>query len=572
MILLLLFSFVAGLVTILSPCILPVLPIVLSSSVGGKESKTRPWGIMLGFIASFTFFTLFLSSIVRITNIPGDSLRLISVLIVFVFGLTLLIPRLQIILEQIFSGAIKLSPQQNQKSGFMGGLLVGLSLGLLWTPCVGPILASVISLAVTGTVTLDTFVITLFYSLGTAIPMMAIILGGRKIFEKLPWLTKNTQLIQKIFGIVMILTAIGIFLNVDRKFQSLVLNKFPNYGVGLTKIEEIKPVSDQLKQLTGTNIPSADLGKPSSDLTSKIMAPEIIPGGVWLNSAPLSIKELRGKVVLVDFWTYSCINCQRTFPYLKSWWNKYKNEGLVIIGVHSPEFEFEKSEKNLRMAISDFQLPYPIVQDNNFATWKAFNNNYWPAKYIIDKDGYIRFTHFGEGNYDEVEKTIQSLLMESGAKIATTEIKNPTYQIYAKTPETYLGYGRLSNFASPENIIQDTIAKYSFPQNLLQNDVAYEGQWMVTKEFANPQKGAKLSLDFNAKEVYLVMRTKGKQSSVKVHLDNDLKSLGIDALNGTVFVNQDRLYKLINLTTPGRHTLELEFEDSDAEIFAFTFG
>jgi thiol-disulfide isomerase/thioredoxin len=484
----------------------------------------------------------------------------------------MLIPKLQTILEQVFSGVVKLSPQQNQRSDFLGGLLVGLSLGLLWTPCVGPILASVISLAVTGTVTLDTLIITFFYSLGTAIPMMAIILGGRKIFEKLPWLTKNTSLIQKTFGVVMILTAIGIFTNIDRKFQSYILNKFPNYGVGLTKIEEIKPVSEQLKQLTGTNILTGDLGKPSSDLTAKIAAPEIIPGGVWLNSSPLSISELRGKVVLIDFWTYSCINCQRTFPYLKSWWQKYSDKGLVIIGVHSPEFEFEKDEKNLRMAISDFQLPYPIVQDNNFATWRAFNNNYWPAKYIIDKNGFIRYTHFGEGNYDEEEHEIQTLLLETGAKIGTGEIKNPTYQIYAQTPETYLGYGRLANFASPESVLQDATANYSFPSNLTENNVAYEGQWILTKEYANPQKGAKLRLDFDAKEVFLVMRSKTSISKLKVLLDGEQKSEGIDATTGTINVNQDRLYKLINLSSQGRHTLELEFEDNNCEIFAFTFG
>ena len=188
------------------------------------------------------------------------------------------------------------------------------------------------------------------------------------------------------------------------------------------------------------------------------MAPGIIPGGAWINSNQLALAELKGKVVVIDFWTYSCINCQRTLPYLKNWWEKYKDKGLVIIGVHSPEFEFEKSESNVKKAVSDFGIKYPVVQDNDFATWRSYDNRYWPAKYIIDKEGYIRYTHFGEGAYDETEKVIQDLLKETGAKDVSPKINNPTYQVQTKTPEIYLGFSRIDGFASPEQIKQNTLS------------------------------------------------------------------------------------------------------------------
>ena len=426
MILLVFFAFLAGVVTVLSPCILPILPIILTSSIGGQNiGKSRPIGVVIGFILSFTFFTLFLSTIVRLSGIPADSLRLVSVLVIAGFGVSFLIPKFQVLLEGLFSKLAGFMPSSRNRTGFGGGLLIGLSVGLLWTPCVGPILASVISLAITGTVTFDAFLITLFYSLGTAIPMFFIMLGGQNALRRVPWLFSNLGNIQKIFGVLMILTAIAIFFNIDRKFQTFILDKFPQYGTGLTKFEDNETIRRELEKRDGKEIKKEDMGKPMFDLLSPkgAKAPAIIPGGVWFNSDPLTLEELKGKVVIVDFWTYSCINCQRTFPYLRNWYEKYKDKGLVIIGVHSPEFEFEKSEKNVAEAIKDFKLTYPIVQDNDFATWRDYANHYWPAKYIIDKEGYIRYTHFGEGAYDETERIIQELLKEQDEQGKRKEIR-----------------------------------------------------------------------------------------------------------------------------------------------------
>lgn len=575
MILLSIFSFIAGIVTILSPCILPILPIILSSSFGASNDKFKPIGIVIGFVTSFTFFTLFLSIIVNLLNIPAEILRYVAVFIIAGFGISQLSDKFQLYLENLFSKLSKFTPNAANKNGLSGGLLIGLSLGLLWTPCVGPILASVISLAITGTVTLNTFIITLAYSLGTSIPMFGIIIGGRKVIQKSQWLVKNTHNIQKIFGVMMIATATAIFFNADRKFQTYILNIFPNYGVGLTKIEDNELILKELKKLDDSEINEQDLGKPLNNVTlNKIgIAPEIIAGGEWFNvEKPLKLSELKNKVVLVDFWTYTCINCQRTFPYLKEWWRKYADEGLVIIGVHSPEFEFEKSPKNVSSAISDFELKYPIVQDNNFETWKNYNNRYWPAKYLIDKEGNIRYTHFGEGEYDETEKAIQTLLNEKSENKIALEIDNPDYEIYSRTPELYLGYLRIKNFASPNVILQDKINKYSAPTNLPQNSFAFEGDVIITEEFSNPQSGSKLVLNFDAKEVFLVMNSKTDLSKVRIYLDDGTEYLGEDVVEGIITVTQDSLYKIVKLPNPGKHIIKLEFLDNNTEVYAFTFG
>ncbi len=574
MIVLIGFAFLAGIVTILSPCILPILPIILSSSVD-SSGKRRPFGVVVGFVASFTFFTLFLSTIVHLSGVPANVLRLLSIVTLAVFGLSLVIPQVQLWVERLFSNLTRFAPNGQKQKGFWGGWVIGLSLGLLWTPCVGPILASVISLALSGTVTAEAVVITFAYALGTAIPMFVIMQTGSTVLQKVPWLVRNTPNIQKAFGVLMIITAIGIFFNIDRTVQTFVLNTFPQYGVGLTAIEENQTVQQNLKKINQVPVDEKLIGRPMSELTEPkgMPAPQIIAGGEWFNSQPLKLADLKGKVVLIDFWTYSCINCQRTFPYLRTWWQKYRDQGLVIIGVHAPEFEFEKNKDNLAKAIHDFQLTYPIIQDNNFATWKAYKNLYWPAKYFIDKDGFIRYTHFGEGGYDDSERVIQQLLAEAGATSSAQPIHNPVYQTYDSTPETYLGYSRMENFGSVEMVKKDTKASYSLSPQLQNNFFALQGEWAVMPEYVVPAQGAKLYLNFESKEVFLVARPKNSQSTkIKVYLDDKQQYFGADNTNGEVTVNSDKLYKLINLPSPGQHLLRLEFEDDNVELYAFTFG
>ena len=576
------FAFLAGIITILSPCILPILPIVLSGSVG--SGKRKPQGIVTGFVLSFTFFTLFLSALVKATGISADALRGFSIVIILLFGISLLLPQFQVLMEKMFSKfsnkfAVTRSASSGQaRQGFGGGVWVGLSLGLIWTPCVGPIIASVITLAATSQVNFAAFFITLAYSLGTAIPMLAIMYGGRGLLQKVPWLLPNTEKIQKAFGILMIITAIGIFFNVDRKFQTYILETFPQYGTGLTKLEDNDAVKKQLDKLfrKDSTDNAGNIGKPMFDMQKGPLAPEIIPGGAWLNSKPLTMKELRGKVVLVDFWTYSCINCQRTMPYLKDWYTKYKDKGFVIIGVHSPEFEFEKSEKNVAQALENFGLKYPVVQDNNFDTWKVYGNRYWPAKYLVDKDGYVRYSHFGEGAYAETEKTIQDLLKETGQKV-DVKIKNETdsFRGFGLSPEGYLGYQRMldlmgSGKADPGEQL------FALSSEVSPNKFSFGGTWNITKESAVAGEDAVLAYNFNAEKVFLVLRPmRASIGTVKVYLDGKLvnqKVAGADVKDGIVTVDSDRLYELIDLKgNAGNHLLKLEFSDG-VEAFAFTFG
>ena len=411
--------------------------------------------------------------------------------------------------------------------------------------------------------------------------MFLIIITGQNALRRIPWLLTNLNNIQKVFGVVMILTAIGIFFDVDRKFQTMILNTFPQYGTNITKFEDNEYIRSQLEKNNAINdadntpLPKLAIGRPINEVSypKGPPAPELIGGGKWFNSPPLEMSKLRGKVVLIDFWTYTCINCQRTLPYLRDWYEKYESKGLVIIGVHAPEFEFEKNPKNVEKAIKDFGLKYPVVQDNAFATWKAYRNQYWPAKYLIDSEGNIRYTHFGEGAYDETEKAIQELLKEMGESDQLPQVSNPSYENFANTPETYLGYWRIANFASSEKIKRDLLQQYTLSNKLKYDNFAFLGDWTVMEKYALPEKGAKLSLDFESKEVFLVMRPKnGKSGQVKILIDGKSEHLGEDVKDGIVIVDSDRLYKLIDLKKPGRHILDLEFIDNNLELFAFTFG
>jgi len=546
MLILIFFALAAGIVTILSPCILPVLPIVLSGSI--ITGRRRPFAIFTGFILSFTFFTLFLSAIVRATGLPPDTLRTLAILIIAIFGISLI--------TNIEFFTFSFVPKTTN------GFLLGMSLGLVWAPCVGPILASVIALAITGTVNGATFFITLAYAIGTAIPLFAILYGGRNMVQKIP----NPANIQKFFGILMVLIAIAMALNLDRKFQIYVLAVFPKYGSGLTSIETIPQVLDAIKKLQKSPADTSSQGKPLFNVLQSSMnnAPELTGGQEWFNSKPLALKNLRGKVVMVDFWTYTCINCIRTLPYTKAWYEKYKDKGFVIIGVHTPEFEFEKDAGNVGRAVKDFGITYPVVQDNNYAIWNAYGNQYWPADYLINKEGKIVDTHFGEGDYDATEKKIQSLLN------VDMPIHNPASNIHTQTPETYVGLSRLGALASPEQPVAGQTQNYTVPDPLPYNTFAFGGAWTESSDRAMPSGSAlgaaQLLYHFDATNVYLVMRPRvaGISGKVQIYLDGTLRN--------ELIVDTDRLYDIVKLPAQGEHILQLKFLDSNLELYAFTFG
>jgi cytochrome c biogenesis protein CcdA/thiol-disulfide isomerase/thioredoxin len=579
MLLLLIFAFIGGVVTILSPCILPVLPIVLSGSVSG--GKRKPLGIVFGFVLSFTFFTLFLASIVDIAGVSADFLRNLSMIVILIFGISLFVPGFQVFLEKMFSKFANKAPKQTESTGFVGGILIGLSLGLIWTPCVGPILASVISLAISGAVTGSAFLITLAYSLGTAIPMLIIMYGGRKLLQRVPWLLRNTVKIQKAFGVLMIITAIGIFFNLDRSFQTYILKVFPNYGTGLTSIEDNEKVRKQLENIQNEPTDEDNMGKTTNQILN--LAPELIAGGEWINSEPLTLKELRGKVVLLDIWTYSCINCIRTLPYIQAWHEKYQDQGLVIIGVHTPEFEFEKIAENVRKAVKDFNLTYPIMQDNDFATWKAYKNNYWPRKYLIDHDGNIVYDHIGEGDYEQAEREIISALenkakADGEAKQINKELEGTGIVDYdylkPRSPETYFGSKR-NNYLANGVSLRSGNQSFVLSDDLKVDRLYLEGEWEITSEYAtNLKAGDKIVFKYHGKGVYLVASSE-EQIDLTVLQDGEKISTGGGAdlsSDSMVSVNDERLYRIIDSKEYGVHKLEIIINGSGLKAFAFTFG
>jgi len=431
MIILILFAALSGLVTVLSPCILPVLPIVLSSTVA--SGKSRPLGVITGLIISFSIFTLVVSKIVSLLGLSASFLRLGAVVIIAALGLSLLVPALNHWFERLLNtlpGLVK--GNQTLGSGFGQGFLTGASLGLLWAPCPGPILAAVTTLAATQRVSFGEGLVVVSYAFGAGLPLLAFAYGGRALINRVPVLTHNLGRVQQSLGAVMILTALLIGFNIDTSVSAWVTAMVPPaWSTSLDSFERSPIVSNQLtllKQETQMSTPSQtnssqtpatpvnNLGAEKMDLPKLGPAPEFSGIDHWINTQPISLSDLKGKVILVDFWTYTCINCIHTLPYVTGWYNKYHDQGFVVVAVYTPEFAFEHETPNVEDAVKRFQINYPVAQDNNYVTWNAYQNQYWPAEYFIDAQGNLRHTHFGEGGYDESEKIIQELLSEAGKK------------------------------------------------------------------------------------------------------------------------------------------------------------
>ncbi|MBI3341557.1 thioredoxin family protein, partial [Candidatus Curtissbacteria bacterium] len=373
---------------------------------------------------------------------------------------------------------------------------------------------------------------------------------------------------------VMIVTALLIFTGYDRVLQAKLLNVFPSYSNLINKFEG--GAQSQLDALKGGSS-SAGFLPSSVDLSDYGPAPDFVGISKWLNTEnPLHIQDLKRKVVLVDFWTYTCINCIRTLPYVTSWYDKYHDQGLVVVGVHTPEFEFEKKTENVAASLPQNKIHYPVAQDNDYKTWDAFSNRYWPAKYLIDAKGVIRYVHFGEGDYDKTEMAIKQLLEEAGSRVDSRLIQvNGDTAARGLTPETYLGLSRLERFDSPE-APKNGLQTFSAKENISKNHFAYEGAWVLADESATASAGSSLSFKFNASKVFLVMSPGQSTSRIKLFLDgveigNEVS--GVDVRSGVVTLDRQRLYNLVDLK--GRveeHTLKIMFLDGGISVFAFTFG
>ena len=581
MILLFAFAFLSGLVTILAPCIWPLLPIVLSASFG--KGKSRPLGITIGVVVSFYVFSLFLSYLISIFHFDPNILRIFAVIILFILGLSMLIPQFSDLLE---AGVSRISGRfGNNKildNGFLGGFVTGMSLGIVWSPCAGPILASIVTLNSLNKFSFSVAEVSLFYVLGMGIPLFIFSFLGRKFFTKIHFLSKYLLKIQKIFAVIVLLMALAIFTNYDKYIEAQFLNAFPFLGTNLNGFENSSLISGELNNLKGINS-NAKIFNDFSLFNADYQAPDFIGITKWLNlprnETSLDLSQLKGKVVLVDFWTYTCINCIRTLPHVASWYDKYKKYGLVVVGVHTPEFEFEHDTNNVVSAIKMYGINYPVAQDSNYATWNNYNNQYWPAEYLIDQNGIVRRTEFGEGGYDKMELAIRELLQLSGKKIAAKiTVSNNLTTLSQKTisPETYLGSDRMQ-FYYPTGNLNNGLQEFTLDSNLTQNTFSLGGKWDIGSQSMTTTSDSKLLYNFNASNVYLVLNPpQGINTKVEILLDGKpvpANLEGSDVKDSILILNQDRLYNLINLHgNYSNHVLELDFKTPGVKAFAFTFG
>ena len=540
MLLLLAVGFVAGVVTALSPCVLPVLPIVLAGGATGR----RPLAIVAGIVVSFTVFTLFAAWLLDLLGLPDDLLRNLAIGLLFLVAATLLVPKVG---EWLARPLQLLTRRRGGELG--GGFLLGASLGLVFVPCAGPVLAAVTVLAARREVGLDSVLLTLAYAAGAAVPMLAIAVAGARAARGL---RARAAPVRRVAGVLVAAAALAIALGVDRNLQTAI----PGYTEALQeRFERSGAAQRELRELTGGRDPEATAAR-GGGLEDYGRAPEFRGISRWLNSEPLTLAELRGRVVLIDFWTYSCINCLRTLPYVRAWDERYRAAGLTIVGVHSPEFAFEREEANVRENVRTLQVRYPVALDNDFATWRAWHNQYWPAKYLVDRNGRVRYFHFGEGEYDETEEAIRTLLGRDAPPASGLEDESPRGLV---TPESYLGFERLDRNGG-EPVVADEPHAYTFPRRLAENEVAFGGVWTLEDERALAGLAAGLRLRYRARDVFLVLAGTG---AVEVLVDGRPER--------TVRVRGDRLYTLVERPRLGDHLLELRFTPGVA-AYAFTFG
>ena len=542
-------GFVAGVITAVSPCVLPVLPIVLAGGATGT-GKRRPLAIVAGLVASFTTFTLAAATLLSALGLPADLLRNLAIAMLFVLAATLLFPRVAILLERPLAFMTR---RRGRDLG--GGFLLGVSLGLVFVPCAGPVLATITVLAAQKRIGVAAVLLTLAYALGVAVPMLLVALGGQRVARRF---RAGSQAFRRALGVVLAATAFAIVFNLDQGLQT----HLGGYTNALQKHVELTDLArSRLARLRGATLqPVAH--ETAGALPNYGPAPNFKGISDWLNTPgdrPLTLAALHGKVVLVDFWTYSCINCLRTLPHLRALYAAYHRRGLEIVGVHTPEFAFEHELGNVRKAVHDLHVTWPVALDNSYGTWDAYSNEYWPAEYLLDRQGHLRHAHFGEGEYDVTEQAIRRLLDDStGAHAPTVADTTPAGQA---TPESYLGYARLdpSRYAGSP-VAADTAHDYTLPSRVDQNALGFGGFWTIGRERATAGLDAALALHFVARKVYLVL---GGVGAVEVLVDGKPTQ--------KVHVDGDRLYTLVNGTKLRDAMLELRFTPGIG-AYAFTFG
>jgi cytochrome c biogenesis protein CcdA/thiol-disulfide isomerase/thioredoxin len=565
-----LIGFFGGLITGISPCILPVLPVIFFS--GGVQGATtddaaavpsrwRPYLVIGGLVVSFSVFTLVGSLLLTLLNLPQDVLRWAGLVVLVLIGIGLIVPRFEEILEKPFSWI----PQRSVGTQ-RGGFALGLALGAVYVPCAGPVLAAITVAGSTGRIGIETIVLTLTFALGAAIPLLFFALAGRRVAERVKSFRKHQRAIRIGGGVVMIALAIGLVFNVPQLLQKLV----PDYTSALqdrfSNSEDITNALDLGGLVTdeNKNLSKCDDGAP--ELQSCGTAPSIQGIQEWFNTrgnAPIDLADEKGKVVLVDFWAYSCINCQRSIPHTVAWNDAYKDLGLDVIGVHAPEYAFEKEPRNVKAGAADFGITYPVALDNQLSTWTNYRNRYWPAHYLIDAEGTVRHIKFGEGEYATTEKLIRELLVAADPSVKlpqATDVADETPDAGATTPETYLGTTKQVNFGGKEKYSAATTS-FAVPGKLAANSYALDGDWKLGTQAITPASGSgDITLNYTAREVRMVLAGSG---TVTYTVDGKKKSIDVSVT--------PQSYEVLTTTDLESGTLEVTVGPG-VEAFSFTFG
>jgi cytochrome c biogenesis protein CcdA/thiol-disulfide isomerase/thioredoxin len=595
MLLLMLFALIAGAGTAITPCVLPVVPALLSASaVGGRR---RPLGIVLGLALTFTIAIVALAQLVKGVGLASGAARTFAIVVLVAFGVVLLIPELAERIQAPLSRLARFGPK-TRGDGFWSGVGVGGALGFVCAPCAGPILAAVTSVSASSGASAEVVAVALAYSVGLSTVMLLYALGGRAVLTRVRRRARG-HVVERMLGVILLGTAVVMATNLDVRFEEALAKdtSLPTFLVDPTRsLENSSAVQNRLASLrpasriaqrqsreasvtpvaqeVGVSIP----GVQTPSLPKLGAAPEFTDNQQWFNSPggrPLTLAGMRGHVVLVDFWTYTCINCIRTLPFVKGLYSTYHRYGLDVVGVETPEFTFEQEAGNVQQAINSDGIRYPVVQDNHFGTWNAYQNQYWPAEYLIDAQGQVRHYQPGEGHYKQDEAAVRQLLYEAGARNLPPPMSAhailPSGQL--GTPETYLSPDRAHGFV--QTLRSGT---HFYPGVLIPpvNEFGLHGTWKVTSQSSTPvSNGASISGGFQAQHVYLVMTSAGNvPRQVRVLLSGKpipARDEGADVRNGLVTVRGQRLYNLISLPSDaqGRFTLDIP---PGVSAYDFTFG
>lgn len=554
-------TYLAGALTIFSPCILPVLPFIFSKANHSFLKNGLP--LLAGMCVTFSIFS-------ALAIVGGEWIlkanqigRVLALILLSFFGLSLIFPKVS---EKAMAPLARLGSKIGTHSNpnrVWDSFLIGVSSGLLWAPCAGPILGLVLTGAASQHQLSRSLLLLFSYSLGAATSLALTLIASHRLLKTLKKFLKFDQALKRGLGVLVLMGVAVITFNLDRTL--------------LTQVSQFRTNSLEGKLLSFLGL--------EDHPTSQGQMPEIRGDESWINSKPLSRSDLLGKVVLIDFWTYSCINCLRTLPYLKNWAEKYKNNDFLIIGVHTPEFAFEKNLNYVKEAVQDLGILYPIVVDNNYRIWNAFSNRYWPAHYFVDRKGFIRNYHFGEGDYEHSEKIIRDLLMENGkavqvkdVQLSATGVEAPALLDQSQSPETYLGYKRASNLVTSSPPRYDKPSNYKGVSQLKTHQWTLEGQWLINSEkIVLKEAHGKIRIRFHARDLHLVL---GAEKKIPFQVTLDGQALGNDHgadtnSEGRGVVQSHRLYQLVRQQDQAPvkdHVFEIEFFDQGVEAFAFTFG